>query len=132
MSYAEYLEEQKIETREIIAEMLEDGLSADAEYLIEHHFAADTIEQCQSLILAARDQGLDTTPPEEFELDPQEGEGTVFCFDILVESDLDVEGLDEQTEMMFAFAESHQCEYDGWGIELESDEDDNEEETLND
>ena len=33
-----FLEEQREETRAIIAELLEDGSDPDAQYTIEHHF----------------------------------------------------------------------------------------------
>lgn len=128
MSLAEYIEEQKEETREIIAEMLADGLDPDAEYLIEHHFAADTLAQCEALTLEARDMGYEVNPAEEFELDPEVGEGTIFCFDILVESDLDAEVIDEQADAMFALAEKHECDYDGWGTSIGEDDEEEEDE----
>lgn len=126
MSYAEYIEEQKVETREIIAEMLEDGLDPKAEYEIEHHFAADTLSQCEQLTLDAREQGYEVTPAEEYELDPEVGEGVIFCLDIVIESDLDVESIDAQTEAMFELAAAHGCDYDGWGIDIGEEDDENE------
>ena len=82
MSLAEYIEEQKEETREIIAEMLQDGLDSDAAYMIEHHFAADNLAECEALTLDARSMGYEVNPAEEYELDPEAGEGTIFCFDV--------------------------------------------------
>ncbi len=128
MSLAEYIEEQKEETREIIAEMLEDGLDPEGEYVIEHHFAADDLAQCEALTLEARDMGYEVNPAEEYELDPEAGEGTIFCFDVLVESDLDAELIDEQAQVMFELAEKHGIDYDGWGTSIgEDDEEEGEE-----
>lgn len=47
MSYAELIEEQKEETRDIIAALLEDGSEPEALYTIEHHFSADTFEELE-------------------------------------------------------------------------------------
>ncbi len=129
MSYADLIEEQKIETREIIGEMLADGLDPDAEYEIEHHFAADTLAQCEAFYLDASEQGHEVSPPEEYDLDPEFGEGKIYCFDIFVISDLDAENIDEQAEAMFSLAEKHQCDYDGWGVNVDEDESDSEVET---
>ncbi len=128
MTLAELIEEQKEETREIITEMLEDGLDADAEYVVEHHFAADTLQQCEAVTLEARELGYEVNPAEEYPLDPEMGEGTIFCFDILIESDLDAELLDEQAVIMFGLAEKHNADYDGWGISVGDDEESEDEE----
>ncbi len=122
MSYSELIEEQKVETREIIAEMIKDGLDPADEYEIEHHFAADTLAQCEQFYIDASAQGFEVTPPEEYELDPEMGEGTIFCFDIIIEHDLDIEAIDEQAEAMFAMADAHGCDYDGWGVTVGDDE----------
>ena len=128
MTLAELIEEQKEETREIITEMLEDGLDPDAEYVVEHHFAADNLQQCEAVTVEARDLGYEVNPAEEYELDPEMGEGTIFCFDILIESDLDAELLDEQAEIMFGLAEKHKVDYDGWGISVGEDDEELEDE----
>jgi hypothetical protein len=128
MSLAEYIEEQKEETREIIAEMLQDGLDSDAAYMIEHHFAADNLAECEALTLDARSMGYEVNPAEEYELDPEAGEGTIFCFDVLVESDLDAELIDEQSKVMFDLAEKHKVDYDGWGTSIGEGDDEEDEE----
>ncbi len=127
MSYRELIEEQKVETREIIAEMIKDGLDPTDEYEIEHHFAADTLAQCEQLYIDASAKGFEVTPPEEYELDPEMGEGTIFCFDIIIEHELDADALDEQAELMFAMAAANGCEYDGWGVTIGDDEEADEE-----
>ena len=109
MSYAELIAEQKEETREIIAALLEDGSEPEALYTIEHHFSADTFE--------------------ELELDPEDGGGKVVCFDAVMESALNAELIDEQAEKLIILADKHSIDYDGWGTYFESDEDDDEEES---
>ncbi|KLV02233.1 RNase E inhibitor protein [Photobacterium aquae] len=126
MSYAELIEEQKEETREIIAALLEDGSEPDALYSIEHHFSADTFEQLEAAAAEAFKMGFDVLDAEELELAPEDGGGTVVCFDAVMESALNAELIDEQAEKMIRLAEKHNIDYDGWGTYFESDEDDDE------
>lgn len=41
------LEEQREETRAIIAELLEDGSDPDAQYTIEHHFSSENYDKLE-------------------------------------------------------------------------------------
>lgn len=124
MSYAEIIEEQKIETREIINELLEDGSDPDALYTIEHHLSADTFEMLESAAVEAFKLGFEVSEAEELELDDG---STVVCFDAVMESALDADRIDGQVEKLAALAEKHKIDYDGWGTYFESGEDDDEE-----
>ncbi len=127
MSYAELIEEQKEETREIIAALLEDGSEPDALYTIEHHFSADTFEELEGAAVEAFKLGFEVLEAEELELDPEDGGGKAVCFDAVMESALKAELIDEQAEKLIKLAEKHKIDYDGWGTYFESGEDDDEE-----
>lgn len=127
MSYAELIEEQKEETREIIAALLEDGSVPDALYTIEHHFSADTFEELEAAAVEAFKMGFEVLEAEELELAPEDGGGKVVCFDAVMESALNAEIIDEQAEKLIQLAEKHNIDYDGWGTYFESGEDDEEE-----
>ncbi|PSW15082.1 ribonuclease E inhibitor RraB [Photobacterium sanctipauli] len=127
MSIAELIEEQKEETRDIIAALLEDGSDPDALYTIEHHFSADTFEELEAAAVEAFKMGFEVQEAEELELAPEDGGGKVVCFDAVMESALKVELLDEQADKMIQLADKHNIDYDGWGTYFESGEDDEEE-----
>ncbi|MCG7586914.1 ribonuclease E inhibitor RraB [Photobacterium sp. OFAV2-7] len=127
MSYAELIEEQKEETRDIIAALMEDGSDPDALYSIEHHFSADTFEGLEGAAVEAFKMGFEVLEAEELELAPEDGGGKVVCFDAVMESALKAELIDEQAEKLIKLAEKHNIDYDGWGTYFESGEDDEEE-----
>lgn len=127
MSYAELIAEQKEETREIIAALLEDGSEKEALYTIEHHFSADTFEELEAAAVEAFKLGFNVLEAEELELDPEDGGGKVVCFDAVMESALNAELIDEQAATLIKLAEKYSIDYDGWGTYFESDEDDEEE-----
>lgn len=125
MSYADIIEEQKAETREIIEALLEDGSDPDALYTIEHHLSADSFAELESAAVEAFKMGFEVLEAEELEL---EDGSTVICFDAVMESALDADRIDEQVEKLVKLAEKHNIDYDGWGTYFESDEEDAEEE----
>ncbi|UTV27376.1 ribonuclease E inhibitor RraB [Photobacterium atrarenae] len=124
MSYAELIEEQKEETREIIEALLEDGSDPDALYSIEHHFSADTFEELEAAAVEAFKMGFEVMEAEELELAPEDGGGKVVCFDAVMESALNAELIDAQAEKLIQLAEKHNIDYDGWGTYFESGEED--------
>lgn len=121
MSYADRIEEQKEETREIIAAILEDGSCPDALYSIEHHFSADTFAKLENAAIDAFKLGFDVQDAEELKLDDG---AIVISFDAIIESALDAERIDEQVEKLIKLAEKYQIDYDGWGTYFEGDEED--------
>lgn len=116
MANPELLEEQREETRLIIEELLEDGSDPDALYTIEHHLSADDFETLEKAAVEAFKMGYEVTDPEELEV--EEGD-TVICCDVLSESALKAELLDEQVEQLLNLAEKFGVEYDGWGTYYE-------------
>lgn len=124
MSYADVIEEQKRETREVIAELLEDGSCPDALYTIEHHLSANSFAELEQAATDAFKLGFEVFDAEELELDDG---STVICFDAVMESSLNPERIDEQVAMLVSLAQKYQIDYDGWGTYFESDEDDDEE-----
>ncbi|UXI00942.1 ribonuclease E inhibitor RraB [Photobacterium sp. TY1-4] len=124
MTYAELIEEQKEETREIIAALLEDGSDPDALYSIEHHFSADTFEELEAAAVEAFKMGFEVMEAEELELAPEDGGGKVVCFDAVMESALNAELIDEQAAKLIQLAEKYEIDYDGWGTYFESGEED--------
>lgn len=125
MSYADIIEEQKAETREIIEALLEDGSDPDALYTIEHHLSADSFAELEGAAVEAFKMGFEVLEAEELEL---EDGSTVICFDAVMESALDADRIDEQVEKLVKLAEKFSIDYDGWGTYFESDEEDAEEE----
>nr|WP_086939711.1 ribonuclease E inhibitor RraB [Thaumasiovibrio occultus] len=123
MSYAELIEEQKEETREIIEALLEDGSEVDALYTIEHHFSADSFKQLEEAAVEVFKMGFEVLDAEELELDPEDGGGTVICFDAIMESALDAEIIDDQCEKLIKLADKYGIDYDGWGTYFEDGED---------
>lgn len=132
LSYAALIAEQREETREIIAALLEDGSEPDALYTIEHHFSADTFEELEAAAAEAFKMGFEVLEAEELELAQEDGGGKVVCFDAVMESALKAELIDEQSEKLIKLAEKHNIDYDGWGTYFESDEDDDEDDYEDD
>lgn len=129
MSYADVIEEQKAETREIIEAVLEDGSCPDALYTIEHHLSADTMEKLEEAAVDAFKLGFDVQEPEEVEL---EDGSIIISFDAVIDSALDAERIDEQVEILAKLAEKYNIDYDGWGTYFESADDDEEQDDEND
>ena len=108
MSNSEKLEQYKLDTREIISALIEDGSDPDALYEIEHHFSADSLEETEPAMLAAFKLGYEVFEAEQMELE----DGTpVFCFDIIRETALVAENIDEQVEQLVNLADKHKIYY---------------------
>lgn len=105
---------------ETVALILEDGFDAEDIYVFEHHFSADDFERLEKAAIAAFKSGLDVSDAEEFE-DEETGK-TLFGFDIYVEQQLDLEKLNQRSLELMELASRFNIDYDGWGIDLEEDE----------
>ncbi|AMG72354.1 TPA: ribonuclease E inhibitor RraB [Morganella morganii] len=120
-----FLEEQREETRAIIAELLEDGSDPDAQYTIEHHFSSENYDKLEKAAVEAFKLGYEVTDAEELEV---EGGQVVLCCDIISECGLTAEHIDAQVEQLARLAEKMDVDYDGWGTYFEDpdaeDEDD--------
>ncbi len=116
MDYKELLEEQRIETRAIIRELLEDGSDPEALYTIEHHFSCVSFSALEEAAVEAFKLGYEVTDPEELEL---EDKSIVMCCDIISEATLNAELIDAQVEQLVKLARKHNVDYDGWGTYFE-------------
>ena len=74
--------ELQSETREIIADLLNDGSDPAALYIIEHHVAHDNFDLLEKIALDAFKMGYEVSEAEEFEDDNGK---PLFCFDIISE-----------------------------------------------
>lgn len=110
------LEEQKIETREIIQQLLDDGSLPDALYIIEHHFSSEDFDVLEKLAVEAFKLDYEVSDAEE--LEDEEGE-LFFSCDVVCEMHLQAEKIDEQCELMFKLANKFGVSYDGWGTYFE-------------
>ena len=108
--------ELQSETREIIADLLNDGSDPAALYIIEHHVAHDNFDLLEKIALDAFKMGYEVSEAEEFEDDDGK---PLFCFDIISEVELKAEIIDAQQKEILPLIERHQGVYDGWGTYFE-------------
>ena len=121
----QFLEEQRDETRLIIEELLEDGSDPEALYTIEHHFSAEDFDTLEKVAVEAFKLGYEVTDAEELEV---EDGSVLMCCDAVSEVALKAEIIDAQVEQLYALAERHGINYDGWGTYFEDGEDSEEDE----
>jgi len=112
MSQFDEREEWYAFNQETIEALLEDGSQADAEYTIEHHFASNDFDKLEKAAVDSFKAGFEVTDAEELMLDDG---GTVFCFDAIVERDLDQEILNKDIDTLLKIADKQDVQYDGWG-----------------
>lgn len=129
MANAALLERYRVETREIIEEVLRDGSDPDALYLIEHHISSDNAEKLERLIPEAFRLGYELDDPEEMEADNDQ---QVFCCDLIIESRLNADIIDQQVAQVLDLVEKHQVNYDGWGTWFEDPDAEDEDDNAND
>lgn len=111
------------ETAQIIEELLNDGSDPDALYLIEHHIASNDFDQLEKMVIEAFKLGFEVTEPEELE------DNSITC-DVIFETPLDEDLINEQIAQLFPLCEKFSLQYEGWGTYFESGEDDDENEIL--
>lgn len=112
MSIEKELAEQKLENREIIDSLLQDGSDPDADYQIEHHFSSANFDKLEKAAVDAFKLGYEVADAEELELDDG---AIILCFDASCEHNLDVDRLDKDCETLIKLADKHKIQYDGWG-----------------
>lgn len=98
--------------QETIEALLEDGSQADADYTIEHHFASNDFDKLEKAAVDAFKAGFEVTDAEELMLDDG---GTVFCFDAIIERELNIEKLNADADTLLKIADKQNVQYDGWG-----------------
>lgn len=98
--------------QETIDALLEDGSQKDATYTIEHHLASNDFDKLEKAAVDCFKAGFEVTDAEELMLDDG---GTIFCFDAVVERELERETLDSDSDALLKIADKHDVQYDGWG-----------------
>lgn len=109
-------EELQAETREIIADLFNDGSDPEALYIIEHHVAHHDFDKLEKIAVDAFKAGYEVSEAEEFEDDNGK---TIFCFDIISEVELKAEIIDQQQKEIVPLVVKHGGIYDGWGTYFE-------------
>jgi len=112
LTLEELLAEFQDETEEIVEAILEDGSNPDAVYMIEHHLSCSDFEVLEKAAVACFKKGYEVTDPEELEL---EDGSIILSFDVVIEMNLDEEGIMEDVEKLLILAQSFAIDYDGWG-----------------
>ena len=97
------LAELQAETREIIADLLNDGSDPDALYIIEHHIAHHDFDLLEKIAVDAFKAGYEVSEAEEFEDDDGK---PIFCFDIISEVELKAEIIDAQQKEILLLLEN--------------------------
>ena len=111
-----HLDELKAETREIIADLLNDGSDPNALYIIEHHISHRNFDKLEKIVMDAFKAGYEVSEAEEFE---EENGNVLFCCDIISEVELKPEIIDAQQKELLPLVEKYQGSYDGWGTYFE-------------
>ncbi|WP_439294672.1 ribonuclease E inhibitor RraB [Lonepinella sp. BR2882] len=108
--------ELQAETREIIADLFNDGSDPNALYIIEHHIAHYDFEKLEKIAVDAFKAGYEVSEAEELEDDNGK---LLFCFDIIAEVELKAEIIDAQQKEIVPLVAKHGGIYDGWGTYFE-------------
>lgn len=115
-------------TRETLQELKAAGALMDELHLVEHHLFSYDFDKLEKAVVELAKQGYEVEDADEVEMD----DGSIgFCCDVLAESPLIQDALNEQTDAIFALVEKFELEYDGWGTylpELDSEDDSDDEE----
>lgn len=106
----------KVETRNIITDLLNDGSDPNALYIIEHHVAHQDFDKLEKIAVDAFKAGYEVSEAEEFE---EENGSVVFCFDIISEVELKPEIIDAQQKEIIPLVTKHKGIYEGWGTYFE-------------
>lgn len=109
-------QELQQETREIIADLLNDGSDPDALYIIEHHIAHHDFDKLEKIAVDLFKLGYEISDAEEFE---DEKGKAIFCFDAISEVKLEAEIIDAQQKELLPILEKNGALYDGWGTYFE-------------
>ncbi|NBI12240.1 ribonuclease E inhibitor RraB [[Haemophilus] felis] len=110
------LAELQAETREIIADLFNDGSDPDALYIVEHHIAHYDFDKLEKIAVEAFKLDYEVSEAEEFE---DEDGKVIYCFDIISEIELLPEFIDAQQKQLLPLIEKFGGIYDGWGTYFE-------------
>jgi hypothetical protein len=119
LSVEQFLEFQKIETREIIESLKSDGSEPEALYAIEHHLMAEDFKALENAVVEAFKMGFEVLEAEELE---DENGAKILCCDAVMDCALDADVIDSQVEKLVLIAEKFDIIYDGWGTYYEGED----------
>ncbi|MBE2896071.1 ribonuclease E inhibitor RraB [Pasteurellaceae bacterium HPA106] len=109
-------QQRQQETRNIIADLLNDGSDPTALYIIEHHVSHEDFDKLEKIAVDAFKAGFEVSEAEE--LEDEQGK-LIFCFDIISEIELKADLIDAQQTQLLPLIAKHQGHYDGWGTYFE-------------
>lgn len=104
--------------REILDELNADGVDLSEEYTIEHHFSSRNFNDLEKFAVDLYKEGFDVLDADEIE----ENRTKIFCFDALIDSVISEENLMEQQTKIFTLLNKYHVTYDGWGVDVEFDD----------
>ncbi|WP_157982864.1 ribonuclease E inhibitor RraB [Aliidiomarina minuta] len=110
-------------TRETLNELQEAGAELETVHLIEHHLFSVNFDNLEKAVVELVKKGYEVDDADEVELDDG---NTGYCCDILIESPLQQDAINQQTDVIYALVDKFNLEYDGWGTylpELDDEED---------
>ncbi|MGX5915575.1 ribonuclease E inhibitor RraB [Aliidiomarina sp. Khilg15.8] len=109
-------------TRETLAELHEVGADVEEVHLIEHHLFGTDFDKLEKAVVELAKKGFEVEDADEVEME----DGSIgFCCDVMAESPLQQDAINEQTDLIIALVTKFELEYDGWGTYLpELDEED--------
>lgn len=110
------LDEAQVTTREIIAELLNDGSDPDALYIIEHHITHYDFDKLEKIAVDIFKAGYEVSDAEEME---DENGKVIYSFDAISEIALKAELIDAQQKELFPLIAKFNGIYDGWGTYFE-------------
>jgi len=97
---------------ETVEALISDGSAQEKKHTIEHHLASKDFAALEKAAVDAFKAGFEVTDAEELVLD----DGMeLFSFDAIIERNLDIEKINEDTDKLVSIAERHKVFYDGWG-----------------
>lgn len=110
-------------TRETLVELKDAGAEMEEVHLIEHHLFSQDFDKLEKAVVELAKKGYEVEDADEVELD----DGSLgYCCDVMVESLLVQDALNEQTDLIISLVNKFAVEYDGWGTylpELDGDDD---------
>ena len=98
--------------QDTIKALIEDGTDVNENHTIEHHFACNNFDRLEKAAVELFKLEYEVADAEEITLDDG---GLLFCFDAVVERQLNLDTFNKDTELLIKIANKHNVHYDGWG-----------------
>jgi len=115
ISMADELDFQKRKDVEVIKALKSNGSDLTKHHLIEHHFITHSKEDGMALLNWGEQNGFQVSELSEGDFKNER----YFYFDLIKPTVPSIENLFEDTSTMVRMAPQYNCEYDGWGCEVQ-------------